>query len=136
MTYHPWRTLRALDHVTLHWVDDLPAGVRAMTDGHSTIWMRHTLSQVERRCVLTHELRHLHHGHRGHQHAKAETAVRQETARLLIPDVHQLGDVMAWANDDLEAADELWVSPDVLYTRMKHLHPTERAVVLGRARRH
>lgn len=121
-------------HVTLHMTGDLPPGVRGMTDGHSTIWLRHTLSQVERRCVLTHELIHLERGDRGHQDEDVESLVRQTTAHRLLPDVHVIAEVMYAAGDFDGAADELWVTGDVLHTRLSHLHPSERAAIKRRLR--
>lgn len=132
--YHPWRQLRALEHVTLHLAADLPAGVRGVTDGHSTIWLRDTLSQTERRCTLTHELVHLRHRHRGHQDEEVEEQVRREVAHLLLPDVHHLAKVLHYSHDAYEAAHELWVTADVLHTRLAHLHPAERGAVMGRLR--
>lgn len=127
--YHPWRELRALEHVSLHFVTDLPRGVDGLTDGHATIWMRKGMAQVQRRCVLTHELVHIDREHRGHQDDEAEASVRLEVAHLLIPDVHHLAATLAWADDMYEAAGELWVTPEVLTVRMEDLHPAEKAII-------
>ena len=55
--FHPWRALRALSHVVVEWARPHPT-VPAATDGASRIWLDPRMSQVERRCVLTHELVH------------------------------------------------------------------------------
>ncbi|OBA44927.1 ImmA/IrrE family metallo-endopeptidase [Kocuria sp. ICS0012] len=54
------------------------------TDG-TTIWLDTHLTTTERRCTLTHELVHITRGHTGHQPPAVEAAVREETARLLVP---------------------------------------------------
>lgn len=57
--------------------------------------------------------------------AREEIRVRKEAARLLLPDIKVVGEAMAWALSTEEAADELWVSPDVLRDRLRWLHPAE-----------
>ncbi|WP_207387889.1 ImmA/IrrE family metallo-endopeptidase [Kocuria marina] len=54
------------------------------TDG-TAIWLDTHLTTTERRCTLTHELVHITRGHTGHQLPAIEAAVREETARLLVP---------------------------------------------------
>lgn len=131
---HPWRALRALADVRLHWRDDMPAGLRGATDG-SRIWMRDDMTQVERRCVLAHELEHVRRGHDSCQPETVETSVRAAAARYLLPDPHVVADALVWARGDLEAAaDELWVTGRVLRHRLdvRHLHPAERAIIVAR----
>lgn len=122
---HPWRELRALPHITVEWVE-LPEGVDARTNGVDRILMDKWLLQVERRCALAHELQHIRMGHRGHQSLRIELMVRVIVARRLI----SLEDLIAayrWAGDDLwEIADELWVTPEVLWDRLTHLDAKER----------
>lgn len=134
---HPWRRLRELERIILHWSDDLPAYLRGVTDG-DRIWMRSDMTQVERRCVLAHELEHIKRGHVGCQPGPVESSVRAAAARYLIPWPHVLADALAWAAGDLEeAADVLWVTERVLRHRLdsRHLHPAERAIIVERINR-
>ena len=131
---HPWRALRALSEVRLHWRDDMPASLRGATDGER-IWMRDDMTQVERRCVLAHELEHVRRGHSSCQPESVEAAVQSAAARYLLPDPHVVADALVWARGDVEAAaDELWVTERVLRHRLdaRHLHPAERAIIVAR----
>lgn len=129
---HPWRELRHLVDVVVHWRSDMPAGKAGVTDGRD-IWLADDLSQAERRSVLMHELVHLRRGHGSCQPPEVEGSVRRETARRLIPNVRRLADAMAWAGGHLgEAAEELWVIEEVLEDRLRWLHPAERAFVAAR----
>lgn len=74
------------------------------------MWVDPRMSQVERRCVLTHEPVRLEHGHRGCQPAAVEHAVRAIAARRLITH-EQLVVALPWAMSLDEFADELWVTP-------------------------
>lgn len=122
--FNPWRRLRALTHVQLEWHDDGPMGESDFERG--TISLRRGLSQAERRCTVLHEA--LHH-ERGPALStlveREEQRVDKECARLLLPDVHWVGEALAWARDLEEAADELWVDHDTLLTRLENLHPSE-----------
>lgn len=132
--YHPWRELRALTHIVVHW-RELHPGTWGLTDGYANIWLDHHLGQVERRCTLAHELEHIRRGHRGCQPPAVEAAVEAAGARRLIPDPHALADALAWARGDLAAAaEELWVDEPTLAARLdrRHLHPAERAILTTR----
>ena len=131
---HPWRRLRDLSHVVVSWRDDLPEPMLGASEG-DRIWIREGLKQVERRCVLAHELEHRDRGHRGCQPEPVEASVRAAAARWLLPDPHVVADALVWARGDLEAAaDELWVTERVLRHRLdaRHLHPAERAIIVAR----
>ena len=101
--------------------------MHAATDGE-TIYMEKRLLQVERRCTLTHELVHVDLGHTEAQDEKSEAKVRRITAKRLI-DWDDLVDAFRWAHDQYEAADELWVTPEVFADRLRHLTPIERALL-------
>lgn len=104
----------------MHWRSDAPDGIRGGTDGHA-IWMPTDLLQVERRCVLAHELEHIARGHETCQDARTEREVRHHAARFLLPDPVMIGDALAWAAGDIEeAADALWVTPDTLAARLDY----------------
>lgn len=136
-TPHPWRALRALAHVRLHWRDDMPEGMRGATNG-ARIWLREGMTQVERRCTLAHELAHLDAGHTTCQPDAVERRIRNQAARYLLPDPHVIAEALVWARGDVEAAaDELWVTERVLRDRLdvRHLHPAERAIIVERVSR-
>lgn len=122
--HHPWRSLREREDITLHWAD-LPAPLHAVTDG-TTVWMHDRLLQTERRCAIAHELVHIERGTRCVDDAE-EQRVRRITARRLI-DTADLIEACKWANTVEEAAEELWVTPEVLTDRLTGLSPIEQAL--------
>lgn len=130
---HPWRALRAMTDVRLHWRDDMPPALRGATDGEH-VWLRSGMSQVERRCVLAHELEHVRRGHTSCQPDSVESTVQSAAARYLLPDPHVVAEALVWARDMAEAADALWVTERVLRHRLdpRHLHPAERAIITAR----
>lgn len=134
MSWHPWRAIRNLD-VTVLWErrDDL---LGSWDDDTRTMTFHPDQSQRQRRCTATHELVHAELGHRGHCAGKAELRVRKEAARRLIS-IYALGEALAFhGEDDVEAlADELWVDPDTLATRLTWLHPAERGYLRRRLER-
>lgn len=125
---NPWRRLRALVDWTLHWHhpdDDGRMGVTRF-DAQS-ISLRADLTWEQRRCTILHECLHAEHGPVLTTHyARHELQVRRQTARLLLPDVRAIGEAMAWARDNAEAAYELDVDLGVLRDRLRWLHPSER----------
>jgi hypothetical protein len=127
-TPHPWRELRALGHVTVHFVE-LSAGVWGLSTG-GRIWITTGLSQAERRCTLAHELEHQRRGHEGCQPPAVEAEVSQAAARRLIP-FDALLDALRWARNLHELADELWVDEDTVRVRLEHLHPSERMKIVA-----
>ena len=130
----PWRALRELTDVILHWHPDLPHPLRGASNGER-IWLSSDMTQVERRCVLAHELEHVRRRHSGCQNDAVERQVQAATARYLLPDAHLVAEALAWARCHLEeAADVLWVTPRVLGHRLdpRHLHPAERALIKRR----
>lgn len=123
--FDPWRALRHLVHVTIDWVR-MPDDVPGRTNGIDMIWIDNRLQQLERRCVLVHELVHLERRHVGCQPASVERAVSIETARRLIP-IEQLCRHAAWSRSLHELADDLWVTGNVLTDRLTSLTPEESA---------
>lgn len=126
--WHPWRALRRLTHVDVHWTADLPSGVRGVTDGER-IWMDSRQLQAERRCTLAHELEHINRGHAGCVDVREEEDVRRAAARRLIS-IEGLLHVAAWTENFEEAADELWVDLDTLYARLDAVTDEERRLLL------
>ncbi|NUP03558.1 MAG: hypothetical protein HOW59_37110 [Nonomuraea sp.] len=128
MHHHPWRAIRALVDWTVHWTTDLPEGVDAATRwSDQTIWVRQGLSQVQRRCIIEHERQHVIRGPGGHI-LYEERTVDVATAHALIS-LDALVDAARWARSMPELADELNVTEDVVHVRLRHLHPSERAVL-------
>ncbi len=120
----PWRLLAERAYLRLEFAR-LPPGFRGVTDGSTTIWLSRGLSQRERRCVLMHELVHVERGHVGHQPPSVEAAVREETARRMLPDLHLVANALA-DQHPAEAAHDLWVTDDILRTRLAALTDEER----------
>lgn len=84
-------------------------------------------------CTVLHEVLHLLNGPQPWGlRAKEEEWVRRQTAREMIPDVRELGEVLAWAHGQMEAAEELGVDLYVLRKRIQTLHPAERAYLQRR----
>jgi hypothetical protein len=122
--FHPWRELRKKPEITVNWTElNYTNGI---TDGHSTIWLDSRLLQVERRCVLAHEMIHIERGHTECQKTAAEIGVRVEAARRLIA-MEDLLRCKRWARSVWELADELWVTPEVLADRIAYLTVAESA---------
>lgn len=133
--WHPWRVLRdEYPDVEVWHTDQLPQPLLGLTDG-ATVWLRRAATQAEHRCTLTHEIIHLERGHRGCQPPAIEAAVEREAARRLIP-LHALGEALAWATCEIEAADELWVDVPTLRTRLASLIDAERRWLDQRLERH
>lgn len=90
------------------------------------IWLCRTLTQVERRCTLTHELIHQERGLVADPAAAAreELVVDEIAARRLIT-LPALIDGLRWSRQPRELADQLWVDEPTLHTRMNTLDPLE-----------
>ncbi|WP_190246854.1 ImmA/IrrE family metallo-endopeptidase [Brevibacterium casei] len=125
--HHPWRDLRGREHITVHW-RTMPGDYLGATDGANAIWMDPDQLQVERRCTLAHEIAHIDLGHKGCQDGREEDRANRLTAQRLI-EWDALVDVFRWAHTAHEAADELWVTPEVLEDRLRFLHPNEKALL-------
>lgn len=91
-----------------------------------TITLTLGLPYAAKRCTLLHECIHVE---RGPSPAKAyddreEAVVQRITARRLI-DLRALAEALAESCDRLHVADLLEVTPAVLDTRLRCLHPSE-----------
>lgn len=132
--YSPWRHLRSLEHIELIWTDDdeilAGADARYFHTVSVIVMDKRIESQAERRSVLCHEIAHVLRGDlpTGSDvlDAKQEAHVTQWAARQLI-ELPALLDALRWSMSAEEAADELWVSGELLEVRLAHLHPAERA---------
>lgn len=117
--FHPWQVVREYG-VRVVWPSSMPWRVLGLCDPSAwTIYLnrQRLVTQVERRCALTHELVHLDCRHQGHQPSGVEARVRAEAARLLIPDA-ALDDALAWTTDLYELAETLWVTEAVVKDRL------------------
>ena len=129
--FHPWRYLRDTHPGVLVWhTKTLPPAVLGATDGQD-VWLDADMTQAERRCTLMHELIHIERGHHGCQPPAVEASVERAVARRLIP-VQALGEALAWARSEAEAADELWVDVDTLRVRLASLNHFERGYLRKR----
>lgn len=126
--HHPWRGFRDLVDWTLQW-RPLPPGRLGVTNFAAmtvTLDPHQNDSQAKRRCTIAHESEHARRGPvPRHLQAREEETIDRNVARQLI-DVRALGEALAWASDEHEAADELWVDVDILRARLRGLHPAER----------
>lgn len=120
------RRLEQVPHVEIRRHDGGKMG-RALHAAQA-VSIRNDLGWYSFCCTVLHEVLHLINGPqpRGLR-AKEEEWVRRQTAREMIPDVRELGEVLAWAHTPMEAAHELGVDIYVLRKRIRTLHPSERA---------
>lgn len=100
----------------------LPEGVDGYTDG-KVIWLDEDLTQVRRRCTLTHELWHLRRGILPAD-AREERICDELAARELIT-LGQLIDGFRWTQDPVLLAKHLWVDRSTLRVRLDTLDPVE-----------
>jgi hypothetical protein len=111
---------------------DLPEGLLGYTDlSTGEIVLDRSLTQVERRCTLTHELEHVHRGHIPDDPvllAREEELVEQLSARRLVT-LRDLIDALLWSDRAHEVADELWVDLPTLKARIAGLAEDERAAI-------
>ena len=100
----------------------------AATNGNNAIWLDPDLLQVERRCAVQHEQAHIDLGHSSCDDPREEADAKRMTAVKLI-EWDALVEVFRWARTAEEAADELWVTTEVLEDRLRFLHPNEKALL-------
>lgn len=110
--HHPWRELRNRGDGVLLFFTTFEDGRVAATRGNH-IYLDKDLLQVERRCAIQHEQVHRDLGHTDCEDAAAEAKARAVTSRRLLS-AKQLIPVALWTQSIEEAADELWVTPQVL----------------------
>jgi hypothetical protein len=129
LAHDPWRRFGELSAWTLRWAE-LPPGVMGSTCHRTrTVTLALGMSQAERRCTIAHETEHIERGPVApHETRREELIVDRLVARLLIPDLRELVDALAWARGHLEtAADTLWVDDYVLQVRLAALTDAERS---------
>lgn len=123
---HPWRWLRGLPDITVHWTPDLPEDVMGYAHHETrTIMLATGLTQAERRTTCWHEVQHLLRGpSAGCRSAHEERLIESIVARDLIP-FSALVDAMLWSRDDHEIADELTVDVALVRARLEGLSDVE-----------
>lgn len=124
--FHPWRALRGLTDVTLHWTRE--PGLLGATDGLTVIYMHPDQSQRQRRSTLTHELAHITLGHTQGCNPHDERAADLLAAHWLIP-IDRLIEALRWSDQLEEIAEELWVDLATLRTRLTRLTCDEKLVI-------
>lgn len=138
MRYSPWRHLRSLVHLHLDFTDDDElldgADARYYATVDRLLMDKRLDLQVDRRCILAHELAHAIRGDlpcgEATLDARQEAWVEQWAARKLIA-LDDLADALRWSRQADEVAEALWVTVDLLEVRMRHLHPAERAYLVS-----
>jgi len=127
MRHHPWREFRERHDILLFFTEFDDGRVAATHGTH--VYLDKRLLQVERRCAIQHEQIHLERGEDGCTDDQVkESVVRRVTARRLLT-APQLVPVAQWTQSVEEAADELWVTPEVLRDFMAALTPVERLMI-------
>jgi Zn-dependent peptidase ImmA (M78 family) len=132
MTYSPWADLHARPHICCDWHSvELPVGHGWWLPDVLGIVLDRRLNRVQRRCALTHELRHVDHddeqlAHLGPDGPRLARRAEREAAALLV-DVEPLAAALSAHPDDPAAvADELDVTLDVLHCRLDTMSSSER----------
>lgn len=135
--HHPWRVFRDLADWTLRWAwlpDDIWGETCHVT---KTVTLHAGLNQAERRCTIAHEVQHIWRGPIPAGREEFEEAiVDRRTARIMLPDIREVGDALAWSPNLYVAAHELWVDEFVLAERLQSLHPSEKAFLRRRLAEH
>lgn len=132
MTYNPWDdAARRYPEVHIEWHPILPAHA-AWAPGEDVILVDESISKVERRCALAHEIAHMDTGDLPTANCffgrRQETAADKLAARRLV-DIRRLAAVARWCADARELAAELDVTLNVLALRCALLHPAERGLL-------
>lgn len=126
--HHPWRHLHSLPGVTVRVAHLGDCWGYYDPDTH-VIWLDARLSQAEMRSTLAHEALHAARGDEPcvspwHE-AKQERLVDGLAARRLIA-LDALADALAWAENEWEVAEVLWVDVATVRTRIDGLDAGER----------
>jgi Zn-dependent peptidase ImmA (M78 family) len=132
LTYHPYRALAALEHVTLV-ITRLPKGAAWWLPCEQAIVLDDRLSRVERRCATAHEIEHAVENDqpiRGHLFfsKKQERRATRRSTKKLIP-LDQLVDALLWSRRECEVADALDVTVEALQQRLALMTPAEHRYV-------
>lgn len=131
--YDPLKAIESL-HWDLVWAR-LPSAVAGCTDFvNHAVMIAIDLSPAERRSTLAHEVEHIRRGPVPTEPvlaAREERAVEEAAARQLI-NIRDLAELLAESDEPAYVADALGVDPELLSTRLDHLHPSEVAFLRRR----
>lgn len=105
--FGPWKTVCASPRLKMM-TERLSDGLAGVTVGAGRIWLDDRLTEVERQCVLTHELVHMEAGHEGHRPEAVKRWVREQVVRRLVR-LEGLLLWSAWPGALWELAEELGV---------------------------
>lgn len=130
--YNPWLdAAQRYPDLHIEWHPLLPA--HAMwAPVERVVLVDESISTVERRCALAHEIAHIDTGDRPTDlcwfRARQETVADRLAARRLIA-IEDLAEVVRWCHDPRETSAELGVTLNVLAIRAATLHPSERGLI-------
>lgn len=132
MSYSPWvDAQQRYPDIHIEWHAIAPVRA-AWIPSERVILVDESISTVERRCALAHEIAHIDTGDLATElcwyAARQETAADKLAARRLV-DVHDLAARARYCRDPRELADELGVTLNVLVLRCTLLHPSERGLI-------
>lgn len=106
----------------------LPEGTVGLWEG-GIIWLCRTLTQAERRSVLTHELMHIARGIVPLRYRDREESVVDRLAARKLIELPELIDALRSTQNHDELADRLWVDPHTIRARLDDLDPIEVAQI-------
>jgi hypothetical protein len=130
--WHPWAHLAHHHEDVIVVFADLPNGLLGFTDlRRRRIILDARLTQVERRCTLTHELEHVHRGPVPADPALAarEEAIIDELAARRLVSLRELIEALLWSDHEHTVAEELWVDLPTLRARIATLAHEERQAI-------
>lgn len=111
-----------MPHVTVRYFDPSESNAWGRCR-HSTqeVFIRHGLTQAQRRAVLLHELTHLERGPAPRGGVRLdEQQTRETAARWLVP-LENLADGLVYCSNDRELAQYLWVDLGTVRSRLSSL---------------
>lgn len=126
--YCPWVDAGARYAAIYIGQGDIEPARAAWLPRHKVILLARTLTRVQGRCALAHELAHIDLQHRpdvaGRYGRWQEREADWLAARRLIP-LPVLADALVWCRDDRALAEELDVVPELVDLRRTHLSQEE-----------
>lgn len=128
-SWNPWRHVGA-EHpdIIVSTEHQLPDGIVGLWEGR-VIWLCRTLTQAERRSVLTHELFHVMRGLVPMRYRPREELVVDRIAARTLIELPDLIDAMRSTQDRHELADQLWCDVHTVDVRLGDLDPIEVAQI-------
>lgn len=129
MSWNPWRWVgEHYPHIIVSSEHRLPRRVAGLWRGN-TIWLCSTLTQAERRSVLTHELQHIQRGLPLPEYREREERIVDELAARRLISLPDLAQALRATRDPDALAEELWVDRHTVEIRLETLDPVETATL-------